>query len=109
MRTLWLLTGATVFVLGTAPFASALPSLSPEATFAANSSQQIGTRLAKAEPNNNNGKGNAGANNKNTAGGNPGCEKRGEIVSPSKHPNNGFGNCGGDGVPGKSGKQDETR
>ena len=26
-----------------------------------------------------------------------------------RHPNNGFGNGGGDGVPGKSGKQDETR
>ena len=108
MRTLFLLTGAAVFVLGAPSLAVAVPSLS-ETALVAKSSHQIGTRLAKAEPNNNNGKGNAGANNKHTAGGNPGCEKRGEIVSPSKHPNNGFGNCGGDGVPGKSGKQDETR
>jgi hypothetical protein len=108
MRTLLLVAGAALFVFGAPSSATAMPSLSDEVAGAANSTQKIDVRLAAAGGNNN-GKGNAGANNKNNAGGNPGCEKRAEIVSPSKHPNNGFGNCGGDGVPGKSGKQDDTR
>jgi hypothetical protein len=31
------------------------------------------------------------------------------LAKASGHPNNGFGNGGGDGVPGKSGKEDSDR
>ena len=90
MRTLLVVTGA-LFVLSVPSVARAVPSLSDEAGFAANSSRKFEVRLAQSQGND---KG-------------QGSDHR-QTVSPSKG-NNGFGNGGEDGVPGRSGKQDTTR
>jgi hypothetical protein len=116
MRTLLLVTSAAVLILGTLSFAGAAPWLSDEAAVAANSSKKIGVRLAEIGGNNNyNGKQGYNNNHHGIASLllllNEWCERREEraqYVSQSR-PNNGFGNCGRDGVPGKSGKQDVNR
>ena len=96
MRKFLLLSGAAIFVLGVPSFASAAPSLVGDSAVAGKSIREIGVRLAQV-------------NNKNTQPrlnpANSPCViaiRNGQTVSPSRHPNNGFGNCGPDGVPGKS-------
>ena len=109
MRTSYLLVGAAVLIF-TPSLAGAAPSLSSDVSVGATSSKQI--RFADAKDN-----GKQGDNHHHHHGIawllhwlKERCEGGGQTVSQSRaSPNNGFGNCGGDGVPGKSGKQDINR
>ena len=100
MRVLVLVTTAAVVVFGTPAFAAATPSISDQSALAADSSQTTGVRLAqgKGPPNPHPSGTDAGNSNQQN---NPACERKGQTASPSS-PNNGFGNCGNDGIPGQS-------
>ena len=107
MRKFLLLSGAAIFVLGAPAFAVAVPSITDGSDRAVNLDTQSNIRLAQVStpsgpP------GNPGVSKEKS---NSPCNRNGTIVSPS-HPNNGFGNCGQDGIPGGSGKNitnDTTR
>ena len=108
MRTSYLLVGAAVLIF-TSSLAGAAPSLSSDVSVGATSSKKI--RFADA-------KGISKQDNHHHPHHGIAwlihllkerCEGGGPIMSQSRVANNGFGNCGGDGVPGKSGKQDINR
>ena len=97
MRMLVLVTTAAVVGFGTPAFAAATPSISDQGALAAASGQSGGVRLAQSK-----GKADPPSDAGNLTNNSQGCDRRSQTASPSS-PNNGFGNCGDDGVPGKSG------
>ena len=116
MRRILLFSASAIGILAAISSTNATPAPNIATTYVTVSPPKTGIRLAEAKgPKNNT---NVAANN--NTNGNPGgdheksnspCNRNGFVVSPS-HPNNGFGNCGQDGIPGGSGKNitnDETR
>lgn len=106
MRKFLLISGAAICISGIPFVAVSAPSPVEESTTTVNSRKEIGVRFAEAKS----------KDNKNTQPrvnpSNSPCAqalREGKPISPSKHPNNGFGNCGPDGVPGKSGIDDSNR
>ena len=99
MRKTLLLSTAAICVLGAPAFAAAVPSITDDSVKVVNSEKGSNIRLAQVST-------------PSGPPGNPGgdkekskspCNRNGFVVSPS-HPNNGFGNCGLDGIPGGSGR-----
>ncbi len=106
MRKYLLLSSTAICVLGIPSLAAAAFSSADGSATIANSRHEIGVRLAQANT----------KDNKNTQPrvnpSNSPCAqalRAGQPISPSRNPNNGFGNCGPDGVPGNSRIDDTNR